>query len=65
MNRRELLSLALLPLIQLRVTSPIVTKDIVGTLRPQGRAYDIGAYEFIGAAQVSKPLQPLATKIIT
>lgn len=64
MTRRELLSLALLPLVQLSVAAPIVTTDIVGTPRPQGRAYDIGAYEFIGTAQVAKPLQPLGTKIV-
>jgi len=29
-------------------TLPEVTTDIIGTSRPQGTAYDIGAYEFVG-----------------
>jgi hypothetical protein len=36
-------------------TSPTVTTDIDGTARPQGAAYDIGAYEFVGGPAPSTP----------
>jgi len=35
------------PLIDAGVTLPEVSDDLEGTPRPQGRNYDIGAYEFV------------------
>lgn len=59
MTRREMIgTIGLLPFIQLRITTPVVKTDIVGTLRPQGKAYDIGAYEYVGTAQPVKPNRP-------
>jgi hypothetical protein len=68
MNRRDMLQtvgvMAVLPMnVQLQVAPLIVTTDIVGTIRPQGRAYDIGAYEYIGAQSIA-PSRPSNTKII-
>jgi hypothetical protein len=37
------------------VTSPLVTVDLLGTPRPQGPAFDIGAYEFIPTKKPSAP----------
>lgn len=63
MTRREMLSLiSITPFIQVRSFQPIVTTDIIGTPRPQGRSYDIGAYEFI---KVKKSvMQPSQVKVI-
>lgn len=36
------------PAINMGVEIPVVTTDILGITRPQGRAYDIGAYEYSG-----------------
>lgn len=36
-------------------TVSTVTTDIIGTPRPQGSAYDIGAYEFSNTVQLSPP----------
>jgi hypothetical protein len=38
-------------------TSPTVTTDLLGNARPQGPAFDIGAYEFV-VAQTQKPNAP-------
>lgn len=35
------------PAIDAGITLPGVTTDRIGTMRPQGRAYDVGAYEYI------------------
>ena len=49
---------------RLRTTSPAVdtgatqtqvARDLAGTIRPQGDAYDIGAYESVGAASAATP----------
>lgn len=55
LTRREIFLVSLLPfmgvlakLVAQRATRTIVTSDIIGTMRPQGLKYDIGAYEFIG-----------------
>lgn len=63
MTRRTLLLLPVLPFLQLPIQAPklIVTTDIIGTPRPQGPRYDIGAYEYIGKKQLS---QPVGVKII-
>lgn len=37
-------------------TSPTVTTDLLGTARPQGAAFDIGAYEYAGTAKPGTPL---------
>lgn len=37
-------------------TSPAVVNDLLGTSRPQGAAYDIGAYEYAGTAKPGTPL---------
>lgn len=41
-----------------------VTKDVVGTPRPCGSAFDIGAYEYAGAC-VTPPLAPSRLKVRT
>jgi hypothetical protein len=38
------------PAIDAGATIALVTTDLLGTRRPQGAAYDIGAYEFAGAS---------------
>jgi hypothetical protein len=35
------------PAIDAGITLSSVTTDRIGTIRPQGRAYDVGAYEFV------------------
>lgn len=35
---------------------PTVTDDFDGVARPQGSAYDIGAYEFVNNQQQNLPL---------
>ncbi len=65
MNRRQMLSTVfVLPFLsQLRAPAPmpIVTADIIGTIRPQGPKYDIGAYEYIGTRA---PVQPTKVRLI-
>jgi hypothetical protein len=43
------------PVINAGTTVPLVTTDVEGTPRPQGSAYDIGAYEYRGASTLSPP----------
>jgi hypothetical protein len=38
--------------------SSVVTRDIVGVVRPQGAGYDVGAYEFPSAADTTPPAAP-------
>jgi hypothetical protein len=44
------------PAIDAGADVPEASHDIAGVLRPQGNAYDIGAYEFSAATPVSPPL---------
>jgi hypothetical protein len=39
--------------------APVVTMDIVGTPRPQGAGWDIGAYEYVGTTLLPPPQPPL------
>ena len=43
------------------VVIPENTTDRRGVLRPQGRGYDVGAFEYDGAAQRARPIQPPTT----
>jgi hypothetical protein len=43
------------PAIDAGITIPEVTTDFDGITRPQGNAYDIGAYEFVGNNQDTTP----------
>lgn len=42
-----------------------VTKDFVGTPRPQGAGFDIGAFEFTGGTTVVRPPPPVGLHIAT
>jgi len=42
-------------------TIPENTTDRRGVPRPQGRGYDVGAFEYDGAAQRARPIQPPTT----
>jgi hypothetical protein len=46
------------PAIDTGLTIPIVTTDMAATPRPQGGAYDIGAYEYGSQTTVSAPVPP-------
>ncbi len=49
------------PAIDTGVTNLIATKDFNGVARPQGRAFDIGAYEFVSG---SLPIPPSRIRIL-
>jgi hypothetical protein len=51
------------PLIDRGVTLALVTEDFAGTARPQGSAYDIGAYEFYPAEDTTPPETTITTGI--
>jgi hypothetical protein len=51
------------PLIDTGVTLALVTDDFAGTARPQGSAYDIGAYEFYTAEDTTPPETTITTGI--
>lgn len=38
------------------ITSALVAKDLLGTPRPQGSAFDIGAYEYVEGATITAPV---------
>ena len=40
-----------------------VTYDFTGVLRPQGNGFDIGAYEYVGQVQASRPSAPVNTQV--
>lgn len=52
------------PAIDAGLTIATVATDIVGIFRPQGAAYDIGAYEFIPGAPSGPPSPPTGLHII-
>jgi parallel beta-helix repeat protein len=44
-------------------TIPEITKDFFGNPRPQGRAYDIGAYEHSGISDTQPPAAPVNVRV--
>jgi hypothetical protein len=47
------------------VALSVVTTDLNGNKRPQGTAYDIGAFEFGSASQTSVPAPPTGVRIVS
>lgn len=52
------------PAIDTGVTLVAVTVDIIGTARPQGTRYDIGAYERLVGVDVTAPATPTGLQVI-
>lgn len=52
------------PAIDAAIAISLVTTDFAGTLRPQGNAYDIGAYEFRVSQSPSPPAPPTGVRIL-
>jgi hypothetical protein len=52
------------PAVDFGTSISMVTTDIIGKLRPQGRVHDIGAYE-LGGLQTSAPQPPTGLRIVT
>jgi parallel beta-helix repeat protein len=53
------------PVIDAAVAISVVTTDLTGSPRPQGPAYDIGAYEFTTATQSQAPAPPTGVRIVS
>ena len=47
------------------LTAAGITTDILGTVRPQGTAFDMGAYEFVVPNAVNSPLQDVTGFTVT